>query len=143
MYPFVLSLHSIVRWLVVIIGVIAVARAFIGWLGGRQWQQLDDRLGLGFTTILDINLLLGLLLYFFLSPVTTGAFKDFGAAMSDSNARFFAVEHISVMIVAIIVAHIGRSRSKKATEDKSKFKQAAIFFGLAMLLVLLAIPWQA
>lgn len=143
MYPFVLSLHSIVRWLVVIIGVIAVARAFIGWLGGRQWQQLDDRLGLGFTTILDINLLLGLLLYFFLSPVTTSAFKDFGAAMSDSNARFFAVEHISVMIVAIIVAHIGRSRSKKATEDKSKFKQAAIFFGLAMLLVLLAIPWQA
>lgn len=143
MYPLVLSLHSIVRWLVVIVGVIAVVRAFIGWRSSRPWQQLDDRLGLGFTTVLDINLLLGLLLYFFLSPITTGAFKDFGAAMSDSNARFFAVEHISVMIVAIIVAHIGRSRSKKATEDKSKFKQAAIFFGLAMLLVLLAIPWQA
>ena len=141
MYPFVLSLHSIVRWLVVIFGVIAVVRAFVGWFGGRQWQQLDDRLGLGFTTAMDINLLLGLLLYFLLSPITTGAFKDFGAAMSNGSVRFFAVEHILIMIVAVVLAHIGRARSKKAGDDKSKFKQAAIFFGLAIVAVLLAIPW--
>ncbi|MEZ4768856.1 MAG: hypothetical protein R2844_10585 [Caldilineales bacterium] len=141
MYPIVLSLHSIVRWAVVILGVIAVVRAFIGWFGGRQWQQLDDRLGLGFTTALDINLLLGLLLYFFLSPITTGAFKDFGAAMGNSSVRFFAVEHIFIMIVAVVLAHIGRSRSRKAADDKGKFKRAAIFFGLAMLAVIAAIPW--
>lgn len=138
----VLSLHSIVRWAVVIVGVIAVVRAFIGWFGGRQWQQLDDRLGLGFTSVLDINLLLGLLLYFFFSPLTTNAFKDFGAAMGNSSVRFFLVEHSLVMIVAVVLAHIGRSRSKKASEDKSKFKQAAIFFGVAMLAVLAAIPWS-
>ena len=108
MYSLALSLHSIVRWLVVIIGVIAVVRAFIGWFGGRQWQQLDDRLGLGLTTTLDINLLLGLLLYFFWSPITTGALKDFGAAMGNSSVRFFAVEHIFVMILAVVLAHIGR-----------------------------------
>ena len=141
MYPIVLTLHSIVRWAVVILGVIAVVRAFIGWFGGRQWQQLDDRLGLGFTTVLDINLLLGLLLYFFLSPITTGAFKDFGAAMGNSSVRFFAVEHIFIMIVAVVLAHIGRSRAKKATDDRSKFKRTAIFFGLAMLAVMAAIPW--
>jgi len=142
MYPLVLSLHSIVRWAVVIVGVIAVVRALIGWFGGRQWKQLDDRLGLALTSVLDINLLLGLLLYFFLSPLTTNAFKNFGAAMGNSSIRFFLVEHSVVMIVAVVLAHIGRSRSKKASEDKSKFKQAAIFFGVAMLAVLAAIPWS-
>ena len=75
------------------------------------------------------------------SPITTGAFKDFGAAMGNSSVRFFAVEHIFIMIVAIVLAHVGRSLSKKAADDKSKFKRAAIFFTLSMLAVLAAIPW--
>lgn len=140
MDSFLLSLHSIVRWAIVIIGVIAVVRAFIGWFGGRQWQQLDDRLGLGFTTTMDINLLLGLLLYF-LSPLTRSALQDFGAAMGNSALRFLAVEHALLMVIAVVLAHIGRARSKKAGDDRSKFKQAAIFFGLAIVAVFLAIPW--
>lgn len=140
MHPLVLTLHSIVRWAVVIFGVLAVIRAFMGWIGGRQWQSLDDRLGLGFTVALDINLLLGLLLYF-ISPITRSAMGDFGAAMGDRGLRFFAVEHVVLMLAAIVLAHIGRARSKKATDDRSKFKRAAIFFALALLAVLLAIPW--
>ena len=142
MYNLVLTLHSVVRWAIVIVGVVAVVRAFMGWRGNKPWAQLDDRLGLGFTTAMDLNLLLGLLLYFVLSPITTGAFKDFGAAMGNSSVRFFAVEHILVMILAVVVAHIGRARSKKAASDQGKFKQAAIFFAIAMVLVLLAIPWD-
>ena len=142
MYPLVLTLHSLVRWAIVIIGVVAVVRAFMGWRGGKPWAQLDDRLGLIFTSVMDLNLLLGLLLYFALSDITKAAFRDFGAAMSDPGLRFFAVEHILIMIIAVVVAHIGRSRSKKAASDAGKHKQAAIFFTLAMVLVLLAIPWE-
>jgi hypothetical protein len=141
MYDLVLTLHSLVRWAIVIVGVVAIVRAFMGWRGNKPWTQLDDRLGLGFTTTMDLNLLLGLLLYFMLSPITTGAMKDFGAAMGNSVTRYFAVEHILVMIIAVIVAHIGRSRSKKAVSDVGKFKQAAIFFTVAIVLVFLAIPW--
>lgn len=141
MYPLVLTLHSLVRWAIVIVGLIAVVRAWIGWRGGKPWAQLDDRLGLIFTSVLDLNLLLGLLLYFVLSPITTDAFKDMGAAMGNGATRFFAVEHILFMIIAVVVAHIGRSRSKKAVSDAGKHKQAAIFFTAAMVLVLLAIPW--
>ncbi len=141
MYPLVLTLHSLVRWAIVIVGIVAIVRAFMGWRGGKPWAQLDDRLGLAFTSIMDLNLLLGLLLYVVLSPITTGAFKDMGAAMGNSSVRFFAVEHILVMIIAVVVAHIGRSRSKKAANDTGKHKQAAIFFTAAMVLVLLAIPW--
>jgi hypothetical protein len=141
MYPLVLTLHSLVRWAIVIVGIVAIVRAFMGWRGGKPWAQLDDRLGLAFTSVMDLNLLLGLLLYFVLSPITTGALRDMGAAMGNSALRYFAVEHILIMIIAVVVAHIGRSRSKKAATDTGKHKQAAIFFTAAMVLVLLAIPW--
>ena len=141
MYPLVLTLHSLVRWAIVIVGVVAVVRAFVGWRGNKPWAQLDDRLGLGFTSTMDLNLLLGLLLYFVLSPITTGALRDMGAAMGNSVTRYFAVEHILLMIIAVVVAHIGRARSKKAASDAGKHKQAAIFFTVSLVLVLLAIPW--
>lgn len=137
----VLILHSLVRWAIVIVGIVALVRAVMGARGGRPWTQLDDRLGLIFTSAMDLNLLLGLLLYFLFSPVTKSALQDMGAAMGNSGLRFFAVEHALLMIIAVVVAHIGRSRAKKATADAGKFKQTAIFFGIALVLVFLAIPW--
>lgn len=141
MYPFVLTIHNIFRWLVLIFGIVAVVRAYIGWFGKKEWSDLDDKLGLGFTISIDVQFLLGLLLYFFLSPITTNAFANFSAAMADSGTRYFLVEHSLMMLVAIVVAHIGRSRSKKADTDVGKFKQAAIFYTIALLLILAAIPW--
>jgi len=141
MYPFVLAIHNIFRWLVLIFGVLAVVRALIGWFGKGQWTDLDDKLGLGFTISIDVQFLLGLLLYVFLSPITKSAFANMSAAMSDSATRFFLVEHSVMMLLAIILAHIGRSRAKKADIDIAKFKNAAIFFTIALLIILAAIPW--
>jgi uncharacterized membrane protein len=141
MYPLLLSLHNLLRWVVVIAGVLAIVRALIALSGKRPWAMLDDRLSLIFTISLDVQVLLGLLLYVVFSPLTTAAFANFGAAMADSEMRFWLVEHISVMVVALVLAHIGRSRAKKAVGDTAKYKQIAIFFTLALLAVLLAIPW--
>jgi hypothetical protein len=141
MYNVVLVLHSLVRWIVVFAAVAAVARAFVGWLGKKDWTKLDDRLGLLFSTSLDVQLLLGLLLYIFLSPITTAAFKNFGAAMSDATMRFFTIEHILYMVVAVVLGHVGRALSKKATEATAKYRMAAILYGLATLAILFAIPW--
>ncbi len=141
MYSFTLSLHSIVRWLVVILGLVTAGRAVAGWTGKRGWETLDDQLGLAFTSVMDLQLLLGLLLYGILSPLTTGAFQNFGAAMSNSIQRFFAVEHIFLTVIGVVLAHLGRAMNRKATEASAKHKRAAIFFGLAILLILAAIPW--
>ncbi len=141
MYLFLLSLHNILRWVVVLAGVVAIVRAFIGLSGKRPFTALDNRLSLAFTISLDVQVLLGLLLYGVFSPLTTGAFANFGAAMGDSDLRFWLVEHISVMIVALALAHIGRSRAKKAATDSAKYKQIAIFFTLAFLAILVATPW--
>jgi hypothetical protein len=142
MYSFVLTLHNIFRWLVLIIGIIAIVRAFIGWFGQNVWGELDDRLSLGFTISMDTQFLLGLLLYLFLSPITTSAFANFGAAMGDSGTRYFLVEHSLMMVAAIVLAHIGRSRAKKQDSDKGKFRTTAIFFTISLLIVLAAIPWD-
>lgn len=142
MYSFILTLHNIFRWLVLIFGVLAVLRAFYGWFGKKEWAQIDDRLGLGFTSTMDIQLLLGLLLYFVFSPITKSAFQDFGAAMADSSLRFFAVEHFLMMVIAVIIVHVGRAFSKRATSAAGKHKRAAIFYTLGLLVVLASIPWE-
>ena len=140
MYNLVLTLHDITRWIVLIAGIVATVTAFIGWMRKKEWTALDNRMGLIYTISFDIQLILGLMLYLWLSPITQIAFNDFGAAMSDKNLRFFAVEHISVMLLALILAHVGRVLSKRA-DGVGKFKRAAIFFGISIVLVLGSIPW--
>ncbi len=141
MYPFVLAVHNIIRWVVVIAGILAVGRALIGWLGKKEWNKQDRMLGMIFTSSVDIQLLLGLLLYFVLSPITTGALKDFGAAMGIAGQRYFAIEHVFYMVLALVFAHLGSALPKKVDADPSKFKRAALWFGLALLLILAGIPW--
>jgi len=136
-----LYLHSYVRWLVIILAILAIGRAFLGWFGRRPWTAIDNRLGLLFTISFDVQVLVGAVLYFFLSPLTTSALRNFGAAMKNDLFRFFSVEHLAIMLVAVVIAHIGRSLSRKASSDQGKFKRAAIFYTIAVVLVLAAIPW--
>ena len=140
MYPFLLSLHSLMRWVVLLAAVAAVGAALWGWLGKRSWTALDDRLGLVMTIGFDVQFLVGLILYG-VSPLIRTAFADFGAAMGTSALRFFTVEHTFLMIVALIVAHVGRVLIKRVDVAGHKHRRAVIFYGLALVLLLAAIPW--
>lgn len=141
LHPILLPVHNIVRWIVVITALLAVGRALAGWFGKRAWTEMDRKAGVWFTIAMDTQVLIGLILYFFTSPITTQALQNFGAAMSDPLRRFFAVEHIFMMLVALVLAHVGSARAKKAGSDLAKHRNAAIWFGLAILVVLAAIPW--
>ena len=141
MYPLILTLHSIIRWVVLILAIVAVVRAFFGWFGKKEWTALDNRLGMALSGGMDLQVVLGFVLYIFLSPLTKTALQDFGAAMSNDLLRYWSVEHALLMIVALILIHVGRATSKVAEAATSKHKRAAIFFGLATLAILIAIPW--
>jgi hypothetical protein len=141
MYPFTLAAHNIMRWIVVVLAAYALVRIFMGVFGKREFTE-SDRQALSFYAIgMDIQLLLGLVLYFFLSPITTAAFGDFGGAMSNSAIRFFAVEHLLLMVVAVILAHVAVIMARRGTTSASKFNRAAIWLTLSVLAVLVAIPW--
>ncbi len=140
MYNALLILHSFVRWLVVIAALAAVVKAFIGWLGKRSWTVTDDRLGLIFTIAMDIQVLIGVLLFIF-SPLIHNALTSLSSALADNSLRFFTVVHELLMLAAVALAHVGRIRARKARGDAGKFRTAAIFFSLSILVVLVAIPW--
>ena len=142
LYSILLPLHSFVRWLVVLAAIAAVGLAFYGWLGKKSWTALDERVGMLFPMVLDIQVLVGIILYFFASPLTLGLLRNFQGAMSNPDARFFGTEHSLIMLIALIVAHVGRSISCKAADANAKHRAAALLFGLSVLLVLAAIPWS-
>ena len=141
MYPIILGLHNLFRWVALVLAIVATVGALLGWFGNRQWSERDRKIGSFFGIAMDIQLLLGLILYFVYSPITRQALADFGAAMGVKDLRFFGVEHVFYMVLAVVFAHLGSILARKAPESKAKFQRAAIFFGLSLLLMLLGIPW--
>jgi hypothetical protein len=142
MYLPFLVLHSVLRWLVLLAGVLAVSRALAGLLGRRPWTPTDDRSGRLFVISIDVQTLIGLVLYGVLSPITQGAFEDMAVAMRDATLRFWAVEHIVMMLAALVLAHVGRARSSGgAAPDLVRHRRAAIFFTIALVVIFVAMPW--
>jgi hypothetical protein len=136
MYSFVLILHSWLRWVAIATGIIATANAASSAAGARS-----EKSGLLFMIAMDLQMLLGVLLYGFLSPNTTATFKDFGAAMRDPVARFWAVEHLTMMLAAVVFAHLGRVLARKAPSPAAARTRTLIWFGMATLLMLVGTPW--
>jgi hypothetical protein len=141
MYPYVLGLHNIVRWLVLLAGIVVVFLAWRGWLARGRWTSVEDKATKAFTGMLDVQFLIGLLLFLVFSPLTRAAFRDMGAAMGDAPVRYFLVEHPVIMVAAIAAAHIGAARVKKAATDAEKFQRASIWFGLSLAALAGFIPW--
>lgn len=141
LYPVFNTLHSILRWLVVLAALFAIIRAITGISFKRGWMQMDNRAGLLYTIFLDLQVLIGIILYFFLSPTTTIALQNFGAAMGNAATRFFAVEHVVGMLLGVIVAHIGRTLVRRAPTDAQKHRRSIIWTAVSLIIVLASIPW--
>lgn len=141
MYQFLNYLHAWTALIAVVALIALVVRSLIGWLSKAEYQKFDNILHASAVGFLHLQLILGLLLYFFYSPITQLAFEDFGAAMKTDTLRFYAVEHITGMILAIVVAQIGRSVAKKKALPTVKFRTAFIFSAIALVLIFGVIPW--
>ncbi len=135
----VLILHNILRWAVLLFGLWTLINALSGTFSKRLYSNADNKSNLFFMISCDIQLLLGLILYF--SGVWFEKLKSgMGDVMKNAYDRFFTVEHAGMMLLAWILVHVGRSAVKRAPEQ-SKHKKMLIFFGLALLIILASIPW--
>jgi hypothetical protein len=135
----VLVFHSLIRWAVVGFGLWTLINALSGVFSKRTFTSADNKSNLFFMISCDIQLLLGLILYF-----TNGWFdklKDIGHNMKDPYNRFFTMEHLSMMLLAWVLVHVGRASVKRADTAIAKHKKMLLFFGLAIVLILAAIPW--
>lgn len=131
MHDLVLFLHSWVRWAAIVTGILATVSVL-----GASSDARNNAWAKFFVISLDIQFLLGLILV-----VTTVNFGQMGEVMRDSTARFYAVEHPTMMVVAIALAHMGRVFVRKATSAASARTKSLIFFGIATLLLLAGTPW--
>ncbi len=143
MQDFLLFIHSYLRWAILFLGIYLIVIGFNGISSGKIFTKGLNVKSAIFTGLFHLQILIGLIMYLFTSPITQSAFSDFGAAMKESTLRFWAVEHIFVMVIAAVLVQIGRIKIKKASEDRSKFKAMAVFFLIALILVLSRIPWDA
>ena len=139
-YLFLKDTHSLLRWIVILACLWALLRVWSGFFGRSEWTRKDQMAGLIFTSLLNLQLVLGLILYG-ISPITRSAMMNFAAAMKDSLLRFYAVEHLAGMLLAVVIAQVGYSMSKRAGTDRGKFLRAAIAYSIAALLILASIPW--
>ncbi len=135
-----LLLHSWNRWAILIFGIAVIVLAIKGLNTGSQYNNISRKSMFYFILSLHLQLLVGLLLYFVLSPVTSVALNDFGAAMKDGTLRFWAVEHAFVNIIAIAVAQTGSIIVKKRTNDRDKHRLALIWTIIGMVLIISMIP---
>ena len=140
MYTTLLSLHSVFRWLVVIGVIYTLYRAYSGMAGNKSFTTADANTRKYTVIAAHIQLLIGLAIYL-LSPLTQYFISNFGTAVKVREMRFYGMEHSIVMLLAIVLITIGSAASKKKDNDRSKFKALAIWFTIALILMLLMIPW--
>jgi hypothetical protein len=140
-YTLALFTHSLLRWVVLALAVIVLVRAFAAWRSGRAWLPTDERLYAALLGSVDLQFLIGLLIYALLSPLSRAFWTETAVAMKDPILRFYGLEHVLGMIIAITVLHIGRARSKKADSDALRHRRAWISVLAALLIMGASIPW--
>lgn len=133
-------LHSFIPYLLLFILVISTVTYIIKFLGKNSFTKMDKIFGLTTLILSHLQLVFGLLLYFLGSK----GFKltKVEGFMKDPDLRFYAVEHLSVMILAIALITIGYSRAKRLGSDSKKFASLSISFLIALILILSRIPWE-
>lgn len=138
MYLKLLALHSWNRWLVLALGIAATVNAFRttptvidGRARGSRWDMF-------FQMAVDIQVLFGLLLYFGLSPFTSEAMTNLGAAMKSPMLRFWAVEHEALAFVSVILVRLGRVLAVNSKTPEARRSRRLYCFIAALVLMLAA-----
>lgn len=140
MYSSLLFLHSLTRWLVTLSLVYALFRASRGYLRSSVFTRQDNALRHRTATFAHIQLMIGVILYF-KSPIVKFFYGNYHLAKENSEVSFFAVPHMVLMLVAVILLTIGSAKAKRQKNDREKFKTMMTWFAIALLIILIAVPW--
>lgn len=135
MYNGLLHAHSGLRWVVLILLIAAIYNAF-SKKRSASWTTKDKKITLFAMIFTHIQLVIGLVLYFISPKVVLS-----GETMGNDVLRFYAVEHVSLMLVAIALITVGYSKAKRAKSDTKKFGAVAKFYLIGLILILASIPW--
>jgi uncharacterized membrane protein len=134
MYPALLHSHSFVRYIVLVLLLIVIVQALAGLTGNKPFGKSNDKLSLFLLIFTHIQMLVGLILYFVSSRVYFG-----DETMKNDDFRYWTVEHIFGMLIAVVLITVARISSKKLTTDSAKHKRLLILNGIALLIIIATI----
>jgi len=120
------TVHSFWRYVVLIAAVVAIIGALAGRLGAMPAQPTARRAGLLYIIAMDIQILLGAVLWVGLG----------GLALPPP----IRLEHPVTMILAAVVAHVGQVFARRAKLPRSAAGIVAIAVAVSLILVILGIP---
>ena len=127
--------HSGLRWIVLILLLLAIVKAFAN-KSKNSYVKSDKMLNLFAMISVHTQVTLGLIILFF------GEKKIFHTGwMQDKISRFFVMEHATMMVLAMILITIGRKKAEKKEDANGKHKTIAIWYTIVLVLILAAIPW--
>lgn len=136
LYTILKHAHSGFRWIVLILLLEAIVLSIYKLGSKKDYTKLDKSVGLFLMALSHIQLLIGLVLYFISNKVVFSA-----ESMKSDLLRFFLVEHVAMMVVALVLITVGYVKVKRSNSSKLKHKRSLIFYGIALVIILLAIPW--
>ncbi|MDC1068165.1 hypothetical protein OAQ99_03280 [Candidatus Kapabacteria bacterium] len=141
MYEFLLNTHSLLRWFVLIPLVILVLRSWQGWITNSKFSSFDRIIKSSTVGFIHLQFIIGLALYF-LSPLIQEFIGNLLELVKVKEVRFFGMEHSITMLLAVVFATIGSSKSKKKINDKDSFRVQALWFTIVLILIFMMIPWD-
>lgn len=139
-YIAVLYAHSYLRWLVIAMTLLVIARSAAAWGNARSWTERDARTHAAYVRVVDIQFTLGALLYLFLSPFVR-VFYGMPGAYHEPLLRFFGIEHALGMFIAVSLVHIGETRARRPDSGLIKHRGVCIATALALLAIAVSVPW--
>lgn len=139
-YSTLLLIHSVLRWFVLIAGAAVIIGSLIGLTGKKPFAPLGRILGLIYVSFLDTQFLIGVLLSI-ASPVVHALWSNPSVGMKNHDLRFFGVEHTTLMILGLALAHIGAVKSRKSSDSAKAYNTALIWYSASFILILIGIPW--
>ena len=134
MYPFLVHLHSGFRYIVLVLLLAVIVKSLMGWLNKSKFEAIDNKLSLWLLIATHLQLLGGLVLYF-ISP-----FVQFNSTtMKDATTRYWTVEHLTMMLVAVALITVARITHKKLTTADAKFRRLFVLNLVALIFIVVSI----
>jgi len=134
MYPGLLHTHSLLRYFVLIALLVVIIQAVSGLINKRSFGKWDNKMSLYLLIFTHLQFLTGLILYFVSPRVIFGS-----QTMSEKLIRYWTVEHIFGMLIAVVLITIARATSKRLADDSAKFKRLLILNLIALLIIVITV----
>ncbi len=139
LYTFTFKIHIIISSITLLAGIFTAALSIQGWMKQRTYSRLDEAVSMTFNIALYLQLILGFIIYFTLRTSLEGPFWEVPNTENDASLRFWAIEHIALMIFALFLTQLGRLFIRKSSSAVRKFKASLFYYGVSLLLILFSV----